>query len=107
MKFCPVCQSVLQRSTQIGSIVFHCNVCFTEEPGDEWDSLIMIGGPEDDVQSGAEEKKYEKLIATAAFDQVNEKIKKECPKCGLDYMTQIRVGDQERIIYKCKCGYEE
>jgi hypothetical protein len=50
---------------------------------------------------------YRGLIRTAAFDRTNQQVMRACVSCGLDYMTQIRVGDAEAIVYKCKCGREE
>ena len=50
---------------------------------------------------------YRNLIRTAPFDRTNQQVSRSCSGCGLDYMTQIRVGESEAIIYTCKCGNEE
>jgi hypothetical protein len=49
---------------------------------------------------------YRRLIETAPHDRTNQVVKLDCPKCGLDYAVQIRVGDAEVVIRVCKCGHE-
>ena len=105
MKFCPSCESVMRQSMATGRVVFHCEVCSTEVEGQASDTLIFSGVIETGIES--EEQKYARLLVNAAHDPSNEKVHRTCPKCGLDYMTQIRVGSRELIIFKCKCGHEE
>ena len=49
---------------------------------------------------------YRGFIETAPHDRTNQVVKLDCPKCGLDYAVQIRVGDAEVVIRVCKCGHE-
>jgi len=87
------------RDTSSGSVVFNCYCGYTVK-GTAKDAQIMGG------MSGETEEMYRRLIRTAAHDRVNQQVKKDCPKCGLDYMTQIRVGDREIVVWVCKCGYD-
>ncbi len=58
------------------------------------------------LHAGETEEMYRRLIRNAAFDRTNQQVRKECPQCGLDYMTQIRVGAREIVLWVCKCGYD-
>ena len=102
MRFCKNCERAMVRNTSTGLVVFECP-CGVEEPGTPED--CRIGGAL--LGAGGTTEMYRKLIRTAPIDRVNQLVERFCPACGLDYMTQIRVGDAEVIIYKCKCGREE
>lgn len=103
MKFCPDCGRVLVRDTSTGRIEFECTTCANRIDGDAWDARISGGV----LHSGETAEKYINLIRNAADDRVDQLVRRDCPKCGLDYMTQVRVGDREVVIHKCKCGHEE
>ncbi len=90
------------RDPSSGAVVFRCP-CGIEEPGRPEDA--RIGGAV--LGAGETTEMYRRLIQTAPFDRTNQLVRRSCPDCGRDYMTQIRVGDAEVIIYKCKCGHEE
>jgi len=92
----------MERKTTTGAVVFHCS-CGITEKGTPYDSRIS------GAVLGASETKgmFHRLIQTSAHDRVDMTVRRYCAKCGLDYMTQIRVGESQSIIYKCKCGNEE
>ena len=69
-------------------------------PGDAYDA--RVGGAV--LGAGETTEMYKRLIQVSPFDRVNQLVAKSCSKCGLDYMTQIRVGESEAIVYTCKCG---
>ncbi len=101
MRFCPNCKRVMNRNPSSGYVVFSCP-CGVEEKGEPVDARLngkVLG-------AGETSEKYRLLIGTASFDRTNQLVNRDCPACGLDYMTQIRVGNAEIIIYTCKCGYE-
>lgn len=100
MRFCPKCDRVLVRDTSSGEVRFSCTVCGTAVAGDEYDA--RVGGAA--LGAGETTAMYRKLIRTASHDRVNQLVRRQCTKCGLDYMTQIRVGEIEAIVYTCKCG---
>lgn len=92
----------MTRDTSTGAIVFQC-VCGTTEPGHPEDARIagaVLG-------AGETTEMYQRLIHTAPFDRTNQLVRRQCAECGRDYMTQIRVGEAEVIVYKCKCGAED
>lgn len=91
----------MTRSTATGGVVFQCP-CGVSEPGKPTDA--RIGGAV--LGAGETTEMYRRLIQTAPFDRTNQLVKRQC-SCGLDYMTQIRVGEAEVIVYKCKCGAED
>jgi DNA-directed RNA polymerase subunit M/transcription elongation factor TFIIS len=101
MRFCKNCGRVMRRDPSSGSVVFRCH-CGEEIEGGAGDA--RVGGA---VLGSAETlDMYRLLIRGAPFDRTNQLVRRSCPDCGLDYMVQIRVGDAEVIVYKCKCGYE-
>ena len=103
MKFCPKCDSHMRRETSSGQVEFQCGVCGERVAGTEWDTRIRGGV----LDSGETREKYGRLISNSAHDRVNQQVRRDCEKCGLDYMTQIRVGDREVVVYTCKCGHTE
>jgi DNA-directed RNA polymerase subunit M/transcription elongation factor TFIIS len=103
MRFCPKCSRCMKKDTSSGSIEFKCPTCMEKVAGDRWDR--RIGGKI--ISSSETTGLYQKLLENAAFDRVNQLVRRDCKSCGLDYMTQIRVGDNETIIHLCKCGLME
>jgi DNA-directed RNA polymerase subunit M/transcription elongation factor TFIIS len=100
MRFCPNCHRVMARNPTSGSVVFECP-CGVEEKGEP--GAARVAG----AILGASEttEMYRRLVQTAPHDRTNQLVRRNCPDCGLDYMVQLRVGD-EVILYKCKCGFE-
>jgi DNA-directed RNA polymerase subunit M/transcription elongation factor TFIIS len=101
MKFCKADGKVMTRDTSTGKVKFIC-ICGKGEDGKPEDSLILT------QTIGISEVKelYRTLINNAEHDRTNILIAKDCPNCGLDRMAQIRVGVNEVVVYKCKCGAE-
>lgn len=102
MRFCQNCGRSMTRDPSSGRVVYRC-ACGAEEPGGPEDARVfgqVLG-------AGETTEMYRLLIKTAPFDRTNQLVARDCPNCGLDYMTQIRVGEAEVIVYKCKCGHEE
>ncbi len=100
MKFCPQCERVMRRDIKSSSIQFYCG-CGAIVAGNPTDAYITG----ETLKSGDDSTSYANLIKTASSDPVNKKVHKDCPKCGLDFMTQIYVGESKTIIYTCVCGY--
>jgi hypothetical protein len=89
------------RDSSTGAVVFRCP-CGVEQPGGPGDARIsggIIGGSNTTIM-------YSRLIQTAPEDRTVQLVGLPCPDCGLDYAAQIRVGESEEIIYRCKCGRE-
>ncbi|GFR89419.1 BA71V-C122R [Elysia marginata] len=101
MRTCPQCDRAMVRATSSGVVTFVC-FCGVQEEGSSEDARIAG----DVLNAGETEEMYRRLIKNAAFDRVNQQVKRDCPKCGLDYMTQIRVGAREVVVWTCTCGYD-
>lgn len=91
---------MMTRDTASGEVVFNC-FCGVQAKGGAADARVA-GGVLDAAETG---EMYERLIRNAPFDRVNQQVARDCPGCGLDYMTQIRVGAREVVVWVCKCGY--
>ena len=102
MRFCSRDGRAMRRNPASGEVVFICTSCGTEEKGSAADARISGA-----VHGAAETTEmYRRLIETAPYDRTNQIVYRDCPECGLNYAVQIRVGDAEVVIYKCKCNYE-
>jgi predicted RNA-binding Zn-ribbon protein involved in translation (DUF1610 family) len=91
----------MARDTSSGTVGFVC-YCGVREEGSPEDARIAG----DILHAGETEEMYRRLIMNAPFDRVNQQVARDCPQCGLDYMTQIRVGAREVVVWVCKCGYD-
>lgn len=101
MRTCPLCERVMERDTSSGKVVFKC-YCGESVEGTPADARVAGGM----LHSEETEEMYRRLLRNAAHDRVNEQVEKDCPVCGLDYMTQVRVGAREAVVYVCKCGFD-
>nr|BBO54006.1 C122R homolog protein [Abalone asfa-like virus]BCY04554.1 hypothetical protein [Abalone asfa-like virus] len=100
MKVCSSCQSSMERTIYNDTIYFKCH-CGNEIQGTVDD--LRIAGHSYNYSTEIVEK-FANLVKFAMFDPINQKIKKDCNNCGLDYMTQLKLGHEEIILYVCKCG---
>lgn len=101
LKFCDVCSSRFTKRTTEKGVVFEC-VCGNTREGKPEDSLMF----EVNLRSGNDVMiKQETFIQLAAHDPAGLKVAQDCPQCKMDYMTMIRIGDTEKAIYTCDCGY--
>lgn len=100
MRSCPECNRAMKRDTSSDVVSFKC-YCGFVAPGLPEDAQIANNV----LNAEGTEEMYKRLIRNAASDPVNQIVKKDCPSCGLDYMTQLRVGENEIVIWVCKCGY--
>jgi len=102
MRFCPNDGRSMVRDPSSGVVVFRCP-CGVEETGAPEDA--RVGGAV--LGAGETTEMYRLLIRTAPFDKTDKMVLRDCEDCGRDYQVQIRVGESETIIYKCKCGHED
>ena len=102
MKFCSSCNRAIKKRIVMGAVVFNC-VCGNSEESKPEDVLIS------NITLNYTEttEMYNNLIELAPFDRTTQLIKFDCPNCGRDYVSQIRVGTSEIIVYRCKCGYKK
>lgn len=98
--FCPDCNSLMDKSTETGEIVFKCT-CSKTLTGTPVDSLMY----EQVLVSANDIVKYGDMMKNALRDHARNIEFRQCPKCPLPFMTTIRVGLHEALYYLCECGY--
>jgi DNA-directed RNA polymerase subunit M/transcription elongation factor TFIIS len=98
--FCSACGRVMDRRTADGAVVYVCS-CGQETPGAPEDARVAG----EDLGAGEITSMYEALIRNAPHDPAIQLVARGCPDCGRDYMAQLRVGEAEIIIFRCKCGH--
>lgn len=98
-KFCSRCDRVMVLNFETGNLIHHCTSCFETVEGSDQDTLLYKG----QVRAQETIDKYSRLSRNLAFDPTNQKVHKECPKCGLDLMVQAFIGENDLVIYKCDC----
>lgn len=100
MRFCEVCDRAMVRNISTGKVVYRC-VCGNSIPGAPHEA--RLGGASFTTAETTE--MYERLISNAPADRTGQLVLRDCTACGLNYMTLLRIGPAETIIYACKCGY--
>lgn len=97
LRFCNQCESVMTKSTSAtGIIVFQCRCQLTEE-GQPDDTLMA----EEFLETAESNQKHEVFIENSPYDPAGNIVMKDCPQCGLNFLTMIRVGSAELTIYRC------
>lgn len=100
MKFCPICESKMVKNTVTGAIQFVCR-CTQVIPGGPEDTLMSEG-----VDSGTNLIKYQVFMENAAHDLAAYRIEEPCSQCNAPFLTMIRVGITEQVLYVCTCGFK-
>lgn len=101
MVFCTKCEKSCELSTATGELIFKCPICQTQVKASDYD--VMMSSNYSAVEETVD--LWDNIIRNAPFDRVSEKVAKTCKKCNRDYMTRLRLGKSEIIVYSCKCGY--
>src|SRR5688500_1202761 len=99
MKFCPECASHMTKTTSTTGILFYCR-CQNQIPGTAEDTIMA----EEYISAGESLNIHDVFIENAVHDPAGMKVRKLCPKCKLDFMTMVRIGEQEKTFYLCSCG---
>jgi hypothetical protein len=89
------------KDTSTGNIIFKCN-CNNIIVGSADDSLMY----EEHLETSHSNLKHEVFIENAPFDPAAFIINTPCGNCSLPYLTSIRVGMQEQVLYVCSCGFK-
>jgi hypothetical protein len=100
MRFCFVCDRAMVRGTHVGRVMYRCS-CGCSISGTPHES--RLGGAS--FTSAETTEMYGRLISNAPFDRTGQLVQRDCPDCGLNYMTLLRIGAAETVIMACKCGY--
>jgi DNA-directed RNA polymerase subunit M/transcription elongation factor TFIIS len=101
MDFCKECGTYLVKIiTPANELIFQCNICYSTYEGTADDTLLeeeyMVASMTDII--------HEQFVENSAFDDAANIIMRECSKCGLTFMTKIRVGTLQTTKYTCTCG---
>jgi len=103
MKFCGECKSIMKKITSTnGEIEFTCR-CALPHKGNPDDTLIMEGY----VETTESNLKYDVFIENSSNNLAKNIVMKKCLKCGIDYLTIIRIGINETTMYTCTCGFKK
>jgi len=82
-----------------GTLVLRCPTCGRSVPSrDEDVALPALGAALPPTVMFGE------LIKNAPFDRANYRVMRDCASCGLDYMSLVRIGEDERVVFCCECG---
>lgn len=100
MPFCTVCHRVMRQDTSTGAMIFVC-VCENKKISSPDEACVLSKMS----TSNASIDMYRGIIKTAADDVTNRKIMQDCPKCGLDYLTQLQITETVITVRVCDCGY--
>lgn len=104
MNFCKECQAYLIKNiTSNDEIVFECFECDLRTNGTAEDTLLE----EEFTQSAITDLIHEQFVLNSAYDDAGNKILRDCKKCGLNFMTKIRRGEMQTVLYTCSCGNQE
>jgi DNA-directed RNA polymerase subunit M/transcription elongation factor TFIIS len=101
MKFCPVCDRCMVNDAAASEATWVCPSCKKKVPAEKWDLLVST---EIIMTEGSDNAMYDTIIRTSAHDPTCQQVMRDCAKCGRDYMTQIRIGEEERVLFTCPCG---
>lgn len=103
-KTCSACQNYLDRAfTPADDLIFRCKYCFLEYPSEPKDTLIF----EQKQFENSGTDMYKTFIELAPFDPAQFRVLRDCKKCKNPYMALARIGETQKTIYACKCGYYE
>jgi hypothetical protein len=89
----------MERIIRDGKVDFVCS-CGGAVTGSGADRLINVEG----AKRAEAIDKYKIMLDNVAFSPTGLRVDCQCDECGLTYMSQVRVGDEETIVRVCKCG---
>lgn len=101
--FCDECGYQLTEMTSSGKLSFYCYNCYKAYDSKPEDTLLF----EISFHTDESKQKYSIMEMNAPFDEAGFKVAKECPECGMPYMTRVYVSEDMLVVYRCECGYSE
>lgn len=104
VKFCPSCNSLLEKAIIRDVLMFRCNKnCSSEYPATDEDVLMDRGRGE----STAEDiRSFHVLLRNASKDPTNPRDNIECPKCKFTPVAYVRLSGSLHKVYTCaKCKH--
>jgi predicted RNA-binding Zn-ribbon protein involved in translation (DUF1610 family) len=71
-------------------------------PGKPEDTLMY----EEHMNTNMSNLRHGVFVENSPHDRARNIVMKDCPNCGLNFMTQIMPGEEMATIYTCDCGYK-
>lgn len=71
----------------------------------------VVGGPDDTLMdseypnTSGSIASHAVFIENSAFDTAANIVMKDCPDCGLNFLTMVLVGANDVTMYTCTCGF--
>ena len=100
MKFCPLCESIMEDVISTVEIYHQCTRCNKRVETDAKDSMRFNQSFDDSSDS----IRRELILKNAIFDNINPRIYKKCPSCEKEIVQYVVIGNNMRFIYTCTCG---
>jgi hypothetical protein len=100
IKFCVKCGALMDKLLVGNKVEFKC-VCQNVVLGAPEDTLLA----EETVDNLESYKKHDAFIENSPHDAARCIVMKNCPTCNLNFLTMIRIGTDETVVYVCKCGF--
>ena len=100
MKFCTVCESVLEVVITTIEMYHQCTRCKKIFEADAKDSLVY-NHSFDDINDTI---KYNIIMKNALLDDTNPRMYKDCMSCGRGIVKYIIIGSSMQFVYLCDCG---
>ena len=94
-----VCDQIIK---QTGGFEFMCHRCGIAYQPNEDEKILY----EQQYRASTEAERNRILIEQSAFDPTNTHVRRQC-KCGRTIMVNLRLGEDQKNIYSCMCGYTE
>ncbi len=101
MPFCPECERVVTKSITHGTFFCYCGYSFKIT-----DENVLIESSEN-IDLDYKLEKYNLLVKNAPHTNDNAFVLKDCMECGRNNMAILIFSDENIVIWKCKCGYQE
>ena len=101
IKFCPICDSHMKKIINNDRIQFIC-ACGAVLESEPTDALIFKGAF---LYRDTIIEDHTTYIEQSAHDAAANFVREDCPQCGLDFLNLMRIGDSQRTVRTCICGY--
>ncbi len=99
MKFCRRCYTLLVVDTASGNLLFVCPRCGSNKNPEPEDTLVY----NEDPNSTKTMDQFNTMIRNAPKDPSRYLFDYKC-KCGMPYVTHMRIGENEKVLFICECG---
>lgn len=97
---CPDCKRFTVRDTSSRQVVYICRSCQRTFKGGENSSIVY----DVDRAAGSIEQ-YAAFVRNASRNITNKRSDRMCPKCGVMFMVEVRLGHDEYVTHLCDCEF--